>query len=558
YVSNANDDEQITVLSKSQSHKEKSQKVVFSYPSNTNPLSDDLPELTVNDMVELLPPSAYNINGITPLPETVVKIVASVLEHLVECVMLTDQYEKNGEISTEVPPEPFKRVYTQRSFSSLPDLEIQMNQHQYLFQTMDAFPRLDEGGHTLNDSASSLELIDTPTVKSRRWLRTSTSKPLLYKRKCIKSRQSSHPSSVWKSMNTNGPCLFDENHISILYKNAINELHGWLLYTLKNGDLLPMTDVKIKYQDMLKRRHEAYDEVVQTIRLRQKLENNFKNEFHFVKLSNKKGTYICLNDISTYARLALSSANDESQINDQSTTENTRSTYETLFAAIKFLRKKINDGFHVFETVNKNKNTLAEFTINLYNDYVPLLLRNFLGFLTINDKKFDKMQYDFDLFKILDEDLFRKSHKWLKIASVGYDIMNCKNDNYVSPKHYLLGNEVFKHERSLDLLTILNRFGHTCSYRSIVKLHQQIAEKESFSSSIPKSMIPNSFGVKVADNFDLNKQTLRGENSLHILNQIIIQNPENEEQINTTPVVACDSDKDLAECVMRANPHEES
>ncbi|CAF4621853.1 unnamed protein product, partial [Didymodactylos carnosus] len=110
------------------------------------------------------------------------------------------------------------------------------------------------------------------------------------------------------------------------------------------------------------------------------------------------------------------------------------------------------------------------------------------------------------------EDLFRQSRKWLKVASIGYDIISCKNERYITPKHYLLGNEVFRHERSLQLLTILNRFGDTCSYKSLIRLHERIASKQPSSTTLPKTVQPNCFAVKVADNFDLNKETIHGEN----------------------------------------------
>ena len=40
------------------------------------------------------------------------------------------------------------------------------------------------------------------------------------------------------------------------------------------------------------------------------------------------------------------------------------------------------------------------------------------------------------------------------------------------------------------------------------------------------AIINQHFAVKVADNFDINKETLHDENSLHILNQIIVQTTE--------------------------------
>lgn len=129
-------------------------------------------------------------------------------------------------------------------------------------------------------------------------------------------------------------------------------------------------------------------------------------------------------------------------------------------------------------------------------------------------------------------DLFNQNDNWLKIASIAYDIIHCSNRRMMTPKHYLLGNEIFRHERSSQLLTITNRLGYTCSYVSMCRLQQQAAEEAKSSGKdfgeIQRNLRTNhhEFAIKVADNFDLNKDTLHGENSLHMLNQIIVTTPE--------------------------------
>ncbi|CAF1281095.1 unnamed protein product, partial [Didymodactylos carnosus] len=95
------------------------------------------------------------------------------------------------------------------------------------------------------------------------------------------------------------------------------------------------------------------------------------------------------------------------------------------------------------------------------------------------------------------------------------------------PKHYLLANELMKHERSADLVSIFNRYGHTCSYQTITKLHEEAARKEGTGYQLPKTVRPHCFAIKCADNFDINRDTIHGTGSFHIMNQIIIQNPEN-------------------------------
>ncbi|CAF3933472.1 unnamed protein product [Rotaria sp. Silwood2] len=106
----------------------------------------------------------------------------------------------------------------------------------------------------------------------------------------------------------------------------------------------------------------------------------------------------------------------------------------------------------------------------------------------------------------------------------------------------LLGNELYRHTRSEQLLTITNRLGHTPSYNTIARLHMEAAER-STSAFLPfasphQQLIPfsHNFVVKVADNFDINPDRLHGNNSIHIMNQIIVSTPENDE----IPIVVTD------------------
>jgi len=75
-----------------------------------------------------------------------------------------------------------------------------------------------------------------------------------------------------------------------------------------------------------------------------------------------------------------------------------------------------------------------------------------------------------------------------------------------------LANEVFLHERSEQLLTTMNRLGHTPSYYTILRLHREVAKKTRESSNlfaiIRQKQNPSEyfhhFTLKVVDNFDIN------------------------------------------------------
>ena len=140
-------------------------------------------------------------------------------------------------------------------------------------------------------------------------------------------------------------------------------------------------------------------------------------------------------------------------------------------------------------------------------------------------------RFMFDL--VFNDDMFINDSKQLKIASISYDVINAINERFITSKHYLLANELFRHERSSQILPLTNRLGHTCSYLTMCRLQYEAAEKVKHLSDVHEQIHrptgrtrTHQFAVKIADNFDMNKETLQGENSIHILNQIIVKAPE--------------------------------
>ncbi|CAF1612425.1 unnamed protein product, partial [Didymodactylos carnosus] len=331
------------------------------------------------------------------------------------------------------------------------------------------------------------------------------------------------------------PPSLDDGPRTRLYNDPFDELGGWLFEMLRTGVLISMTEVQNKYMCILRRRNQPSTEaIVRTTAIRARLVTIYGNELHFTTLNKYSGTYVALNNLSVYTRLALSISlnNNESIKTFEKEQDNpsTKTKCESLFDTLKLLRQSINEHYHYFKKLKENPDILANFNSGLFWDCAPLLLKNFIGSLTLSERRFEELQNNYNYYDLLEKDMFKTSSKWLKISSISYDIISCKNDSYVTPKHYLLANELFRHERSSQLLTITNRYGHTCGYKTIVRLHHEAAERVKM-SSIPLASVKQQhmFAIKVADNFDLNKESLHGENSIHILNQIIVHNPENDE-----------------------------
>ncbi|CAF0950439.1 unnamed protein product, partial [Didymodactylos carnosus] len=322
-------------------------------------------------------------------------------------------------------------------------------------------------------------------------------------------------------------------------KSAFDELHRWLSVTLKTQLVLRMIDVQTKYRKLLVAKGKSATEaILRTASIRRRLENLSPSKFYFYKHCPKQGTYVALNNIEQFVKAKVKQVEDirdngvvmaiKQRQEETSRIKAITDECELILRTVELLRKSIVSGYDYFKKLKTSRDQLAYVTSDSYWKSCPTFLKNFIGLITLNDRDFNEVKRSYTHYdSMYDGSWFSKSKKWLKISSISFDIMNCKNDSFLSPKHYLLGNELLKHARSSDLITVMNRFGHVCSYEGVCRLHDEQARKESTLYQLPKTVHPNCFGVKVADNFDLNKETVHGENSIHIMNQIIIQNPEN-------------------------------
>jgi hypothetical protein len=273
------------------------------------------------------------------------------------------------------------------------------------------------------------------------------------------------------------PTPADDNQ-SHLYANGFDELCEWLFNELETGAMLTMTRVQCQYMSILRRRKERFFEAsTRTTAIRARLETRFKDDLLFEKLNNYNGTHVVLNDLPAYVRLSISSQN--SHVANRSTLPdddpNSTDNCTSLFNAIKLIRRTITSGSHYFKHLAANRDKLTSLTSGSLWEFAPLLLKNFVGLLTMSSPEFSDFERDGAFLGMFETDMFGKSQKWLKVASISFDIINCQNERQITPKHYLLANEIFRQTRSADLLTIMNRMGHSCSYKTIARLHHEVS-----------------------------------------------------------------------------------
>jgi hypothetical protein len=264
---------------------------------------------------------------------------------------------------------------------------------------------------------------------------------------------------------------------------------------------------------------------------------------------------VALADVSTYMRMAMLTPNVwTSSRHDDGYSQ--QETCETMMNLIEQLRQSIKKNVFLFRKFKFNRQSIVDFDQPLFWSCVPLLLKNFIGLLTLSEEQFQKIKVNYEFYDVMTKDLFIQSSKNLKIASISYDIINARDEKAITPKHLLLGNEIFHHTRSATLLKMTNRLGHTCGYDTILRLHQEAAEKAresldpvNFTHQQSKSHHQN-FLVKVADNFDHNPDGIHGNvNNIHILNQILVSTTENDETLLIIQQVVRDIVSDVVKSI---------
>ncbi|CAF4815992.1 unnamed protein product [Rotaria sp. Silwood1] len=387
----------------------------------------------------------------------------------------------------------------------------------------------------LNSSSDEINTFPAKLTSSRKL----SSRCVSYKRKIGMSIRRKGPSISRHSQMNIENHYPDTERFESLFQSPIAELSAWLSEQVRDK-LISLNTVKEKFKKIIDAHHpKKFDNIkLRNDWLQRQLQQHSPDYFWFGTIAKCHGTYVGLNNIDYHLKKLLSSSltstlsqsspsptvDYDDDINNQK-----KNLCQTLFTTITTLREHIRDNVHLVRIFNEEPEKMIHLTASSFNNLVPMLLRNFIGILTASDRGFLKIKREYMYFDMFDIDLFRNSHEWLKNISICFDIINVQNDRIVTPKHILLANEVYRHAHSYELLTVLNRYGVVCSHQNLSRLYHSIGKNDDTSASaIPTNVRNNCFMIEVHDNFDMNKETLRGEGSLHVVNRVILQTSEND------------------------------
>ena len=127
------------------------------------------------------------------------------------------------------------------------------------------------------------------------------------------------------------------------------------------------------------------------------------------------------------------------------------------------------------------------------------------------------------------------------ISSIGQDIVYAST-SLRTPKHVSMAMTIRQLTGSRKLVTILNKFGHSCTYIDSVRTECEIANsiQDTFHQLgvyIPSSIKPGGFVFCAADNIDFQECTMDGKGTTHGTNMVMFQQQVEDTSDSTSPVI---------------------
>jgi hypothetical protein len=123
-------------------------------------------------------------------------------------------------------------------------------------------------------------------------------------------------------------------------------------------------------------------------------------------------------------------------------TTNTSNQYEEQHVCEQFmklieqLRYSIKTSTYIFSSMKRDNSSLIKLDCDLYWTCISLLFKYFIGMPTLSDEIVSRMKKNYEFYDIQTNDCFRKSTKWLKIATVCYDSIYINSNHNITPKHF--------------------------------------------------------------------------------------------------------------------------
>ncbi len=307
-----------------------------------------------------------------------------------------------------------------------------------------------------------------------------------------------------------------------LYSLAFNELVTEIEEGINHGQAYTMTFLLSRFKQHLADKGVEADNY-RSEKLKSRLENHFEDLIVFHQQPGRSkpelvySSVISLQDVINAAS-TLRQPHQSPQFVRDCKPEQTDSPVHILYHAAHILKQDVTN----CEGLQINPLDTENLTLQKSKEIIPQSLYWFLRWI-IERHDSDTEHYG-DMSSSCTSEADERH-----IMMIGQDIIHCgSHGRKKMPKHVSLGMTVRHLTGSKQIITILNRMGHSVSYDDIEVVDTSLAEEvlaqsEKYGVVIPSNITPNGFVQIAADNNDINEETLDGKQTTHSTTMVVYQ-----------------------------------
>ncbi|PIK40299.1 hypothetical protein BSL78_22854 [Apostichopus japonicus] len=184
-----------------------------------------------------------------------------------------------------------------------------------------------------------------------------------------------------------------------------------------------------------------------------------------------------------------------------------------LYHSAQILQKSLKDSPH---GAPSGLPTSEQLTAEVADSIIPWQLHNILAWL---------MQPTISALLVNSNKVELPVDIMVRLRSIAQDIMYTNHHGrIVTTKHVALGVSIYHLTKNVQVLTLLNRFGHSVSHSYICELETAVAQDVIEEHKVlPQNIDSQIYTTAVWDNNDLSEKTLSGRWTTHNTNGILIQ-----------------------------------
>ena len=308
-----------------------------------------------------------------------------------------------------------------------------------------------------------------------------------------------------------------------IYTKAFQKMREEIKPQLESGVALDMKTLLDSYQEILENLGCNTAKSYKTERLKRRLQQSFQEEIVFQKLIDPSKPELVYSSsislqvvINSAAKKTCHLAKMPALSEDESSkSQGQNDVSSILYHAAQILRSSIRNESKSIEIQPVD---VEDISARKVKSLVPKDLYKFLCFMISNPDKVD-----------VSASTASNAADERHILAIAQDLIYATTHGRVkTPKHIGLAMSVRHMTGSKCLVTMLNRFGHCCSYDDIEVVDTSLAldiitSSENLGTVVPSNITPGVFVEVAGDNNDINEETLDGKRTTHAATLVLYQ-----------------------------------